>query len=186
MENVYKFGTLVAGEERSYEYPDIYSLEKTSGPDRLVVAPRGRQISLILKLLKLMAPPFGLLYVLAVPRTTGRAGRYQVSEPVSYSETEQFLMTFSEFLERDARHHLWLASVAGSDLLVYDNHNVIYAYGKISEFEKIVADWGVSKTKSVPFPSPHTHKYNPIFDQDEQGVLGYWTWKWSPLQKHDE
>lgn len=186
MDSVYKFGTVLGDEEVQYQYADVFALEITSGRERLVIAPSQRQVSLLIDLLALVPEPLGILYVLVVPRGNGKAGRYQISAPVSRSEAEGFLKTFQDFFENDARHHIWISSISGSDLLVYDNHNVIYAYGRLSDFGKLSSRRGLNKADMVNFPSPHTHKYNAIFDEDERRLFGYFEWKWFPLQESDD
>lgn len=125
MEATYKFGSLNGTEERPYEYVNIFALENTSEPERLVIAPSGEHVSLLCDLMRVMPEPFGILYVLTVPRGQGKAGRFQIGSPASRVEAEKFLNTFKDFFENDARHHIWIASTEESDLLVYDKHNVV-------------------------------------------------------------
>jgi len=185
METPYKFGW-IADEERSYEYPNVFAVEKTTGPERLVIAPSSRHVSLMLDLMQMMFEPFGILYVLTAPRAGAEAGRYQVANPVAWNEAEGFLSRFERFFENDGRHHIWITSGRNSDRLVYDKHNVIYAYGELREFERILMKRGLTKAERVEFPSPHSHKYNEAYDQDQQEVLRYWEWKKFPLQESDE
>lgn len=185
MEATYKFGW-VPNEERRYEYPDIFAVEKTSGPERLVIAPSANHVSILARLLHVMPEPFGVLYVLIVPRGGSEAGRYQAANPVSRDQAEEFLKRFEKYFENDGRHEIWVASMSSSGQLVYDRHNVIYAYGPMLEFENVVADRGLAKVEFVRFPSPHTHNYHAAFDQDEQDVLHHWRWIRSPLRESDE
>jgi hypothetical protein len=185
MEPVYKFGTLKGAQERSYQYSDTFALERTTGLERLVIAPSGQHVLLLCDLLSVMPEPFGVLYVLVVPRGQAEAGRYQIANPALRSEVESFLNTFRDFLEQDARHHIWIASATTSDLVVYDCHNVIYAYGRLPEFIKRLVKRGLKKQETVRFPSPHVHKYNAIFDQDQSRLLNHWEWKRLPLQESD-
>jgi hypothetical protein len=181
----YKFGW-IPDEEQRYEYANVFAVEKTTGPERLIMAPSAQQVSLMLDLIEKMAEPFGVLYILVVPRGKGETGRYQNAEVASRVEAKKFLSRFRDFFENDARHHIWIASMANSDMLVYDNHNVIYAYGRLPEFERILVDRGLTKTNDVKFPCPHSHKYNEIFDTEQQEVLRYWKWKHSPLRDEDD
>jgi hypothetical protein len=169
----YKFGW-IPDEEKRYEYANVFAVEKTTGPERLIIAPSAQQVSLMLE------------YILVVPRGKGEAGRYQNAEVDSRVEAKKFLSRFKDFFENDARHHIWIASMANSDMLVYDNHNVIYAYGRLLEFERILVNRGLTKVDGVQFPCPHTHKYNHVFDPEQQEVLRYWKWKHAPLQDEDD
>jgi hypothetical protein len=184
MNQTYKFGTIDDG-DRKFDYSNIWSREKTTGPSRLVIAPSGNQISLLIDLCRTMEAPFWILYVLLVPRGQAPAGRYQVPEPMPRKSMEDFLERFREFFEGDARHHVWIGSASSSDLLVYDNHNVIYAYGELQRFEQILTAHGLLKTENVQFPDPHTHNYNPEFDGDEADVLRMLDWKHFPLHEDD-
>jgi hypothetical protein len=184
METIYKFGW-IPNEHRSYEYPDTFAVEKTSGPERLVIAPSANHVSILIDLLQVMSEAFGILYVLVVPRGENEPGRYQTSNPVSREQAEEFLKRFREFFENDGRHDIWVASMSSPDQLVYDRHNVIYAYGSLPEFEKVLSGRGLTNVESVRFPSPHTHNYHAAFDQDEQDVLRHWDWRRSPLHESD-
>jgi hypothetical protein len=181
----YKFGW-IPNEERSYAYANVFAVEKTTGPERLIIAPSAQHISLMLDVVQTMAEPFGILYILIAPRGGASAGRYQKAESATRIEAEKFFHRFTDFFENDGRHHIWIASMANSDMLVYDNHNVIYAYGRLPEFGRRLVNRGLAKVNDVAFPSPHTHKYNPVFDREQQEVLRYWEWKHSPLQDDDD
>ncbi|HTC95132.1 MAG TPA: hypothetical protein VK699_16930 [Terriglobales bacterium] len=185
METPYKFGW-IPDQEKSYQYPNVFAIEKTAGPERLVIAPSSQHVSLLLDLMKIMFEPFGILYVLTVPRGKAEAGRYQAANPVAWDKAERFLSRFEDFFENDGRHYLRIASIGNSDLLVYDKHNVIYAYGELREFERILLKRELRKVDSVKFPSPHSHKYNAAYDQAQQDVLRYWEWKQLPLQESDD
>lgn len=185
METAYKFGWMPE-EQRRYEYPDVFAFEQTSGPERIVIAPSTNHISIMIDLIDLMAEPLGILYVLTVPRGGSEPGRYQSANPVSKQEAEALLTRFRDFLENDGRHSIWVASMSESGQIVYDRHNVLYAYGPLREFEKLLLGRGLSRAQSVRFPSPHTHNYHAVFDQDERNVLRYWEWKGFPLHQSDE
>ena len=127
-------------------------------------------VSVMIDLLQVMSAPFGILYVLAVPRGEGEPGRYQAANAVPRHVVEEFLKRFRDFIEYDGRHHVWVASTSNSDLLVYDNHNVIYAYGRLPEFEQIALNCGLTKVDAVKFPSPHVHKFNQPSTRSTRGA----------------
>lgn len=99
---------------------------------------------------------------------------------------EEFLWKFQELFEKDARQHIWVGSTDNSSLLVYDNHNVIYAYGPLEEFKEILNSCGLKKSDDVCFPKPHIHKYNVEFDEQAQQLLNHWEWVRFPLQESDD
>ena len=183
----YKFGHLNAsGIEAPFQYGNCWAVEKTTGPSRLVIAPADRYIELITRLTAVMREPFGILYVLLVPRAGGESGRYQSPAPVSRAELEEFLWQYQDLIEKDARQHLWVSSVDGSSLLVYDNHNVIYAYGPLADFENVLRSNGLTLCEAVSFPVPHMHRYNVEFDQQAREIMKHWSWIRFPLQESDD
>ena len=181
----FKFGHSQGAETVPFFYSNIWNVEQTPAYERLVIAPSSSQIDLLLELTRVLPEPFGILYVLIASRANHERGRYQNPQPISRIEMESFLKDFRSFLEKDARHHVWVASLPGSATLVYDNHNVIYAYGPLQKFKRVLAAQAFSQGK-VTFPVPHTHNYNPMFDAEENRVLSYWQWKQFPLADSDE
>lgn len=133
-----------------------------------------------------MNEPYVLLYVLQVPRNDIHpAGRYQSPEPISQVELTRFLQKFGGFMENDGRHHLWIMSMDKSATLVYDRHNVFYAYGPLEVFEGILFRNDFQKTDEVLFPDPHVHHYNPQLDVEALELMNYWQWIEYPLQDSD-
>jgi hypothetical protein len=183
----YKFGHLnSAREDVPFEYGDTWAVEKTSGPDRLVIAPRSNQVDLIGELTSRMPEPFYVLYVFLVPRTDTPPGRYQSPDPLNRADLAAFLSRFRDYFESDGRHDVWVRSEHDSSLLVYDQHNVIYAYGPLETFEETLRLKGFAKVPDIRFPAPHSHHYNKEFDDDQNALLEYWSWRISPLTEQDE
>jgi hypothetical protein len=133
-----------------------------------------------------LPPPYWLLYVLVVPRGASEAGRYESVRDASFDQVQTFLNDFREFLEGDARHHLWIYSSADQSLLVYDKHNVIYVYGPLEEAGKLLDALGLEQTEAVAFPFPHSHWYHDRFDGEDQRLLNYWEWERKPLAEDDD
>jgi hypothetical protein len=184
---IFKFGHLNKSRaECPYQYEDTWARQETTGPVRLVIAPSSGHVNLLHKLAAAMNEPYGLLYVLHTPRNdVNSAGRYQSPEPISGTELESFLQEFSDFLEGDGRHQFWIGAADNSALLVYDNHNVIYAYGPLENFQAILLRNGFSQSEKVVFPDPHVHRCNPSFDERAGELLKHWSWKKLPLQDSD-
>jgi hypothetical protein len=185
MSDLYKFGWLPGGQsEERYVYPNVWAIEKTTGSDRLVIAPRDHYIRLLLLLAKCLEQPYFVLYVLTVPRGGGEAGRYESKVSFGFDELEYFLYEYSELLEHDSRNSLWIQSRSG--LLVYDLHNVIYAYGALEEFKNTLESNGLHEAGEVRFPSPHVHRYHFQFDDDQAHILRDNEWIHTPLRPGDE
>ncbi|MGO4449631.1 hypothetical protein AB4Y96_11935 [Phyllobacterium sp. TAF24] len=181
-----KFGEGAYEAVKRFSYSNIFQIEKTTGPDRLVIAPNENQIDILLLLAGLWDEGYFLLYILLVPRLSKREqGRYQSSGPLSFKEAEDFCTAFKPFLETDGRHHFWIGSANGNGTLVYDQHNVIYAYGDTARYIEFLKQIGF-KEDSVRIPVPHSHYYHAQNDKFEDELMEYWEWKWSPLQPSDE
>lgn len=182
----HKFSQLQGSSSLPYVYPNVWEVEQTTGPQRLVIAPSGNHIDLLIELTRQLPEPFGVLYVLVVPRGgSGEPGRYQSAQPCDRKELERFLRRFQKLLESDARQHLWLLSLPSQAQLIYDNHNVIYAYGPLDAFKRVLTAKGLTEGQ-VQFPSPHAHNYNAEFDEDERQIMSYWEWIYFPLAEGDD
>ena len=186
---VYKFGYSTAtGEDKPFNYPNTWAVEKTSiGSERLIIAPNTEHVVLIRGLSELMTPPFWVLYVLLVPRTRVHSpGRYQNPQPLTRKQLAAFLDRFRNYFEHDARHDVWVSEADGSSLLVYDQHNIIYAYGPLREYEQKLREKGLEQSQEVALPAPHSHHYNPEYDVEEAALVNYFRWRISPLQEEDD
>jgi hypothetical protein len=182
----YKLG-ICEPEDREWNYGNVWATEITrGGGNRLVIAPATGQINILEAFLEAMTGPLWMLYVLVVPRGQGEPGRYQSPEPQSEGSIRTFLQEFSDFLQKDGRHNVWIASESGSEMLIYDRHNVIYGYGPLSSWRHALAAKGFSEVPNVFFPSPHSHHYHPSFDLEEERLLSYWDWQRTPLTQSDQ
>lgn len=167
-------------------YTNTFATQKTTGPDRLIIAPESHHIDILLSLAQSLPEPFGLLYVLLTPRgMSAEPGRYQSPQPSSREETEYFLQHFQLYFESDGRHHIWLVSLPESSTLVYDNHNVIYAYGPLAQFREKLLQLGLTE-QPTSIPYPHMHVYFPEFDSSEREIMNYWAWQKFPLLETDD
>jgi len=181
----FKFGSVLpSGEVVEHRYSSCWEVEKTTGPERLVIAPTSGYIPLLVDLMRRLPEPFGILYVLTVSRCDQEVGRYQSPYPTDREETAGFLKTYREYFERDGRHHVWVMSLPAEATLVYDNHNVIYAYGPLADFQTSLEVSGLERG-DVRFPVPHHHLYNAEFDGYERSIIKHWDWVTFPLQPGD-
>lgn len=183
----FKFGTVRDEQDTNaqrFSFPNLWDIEKTSEPARLIIAPESGHIDLIIELSRALPEPFGILYVLVVPRGGNEEGRYQSDAPAGRPAMEPFLSEFRDFFEKDARHHIWIFSLPGRAMLVYDNHNVIYAYGELEKFKEVLDAKGFTQG-GVNLPVPHVHLYNPTFDSEETRILSSAGWKKFPLLESD-
>jgi hypothetical protein len=168
-----------------HRHGDVYDWERTTGPARLLIAAARAQADLLKRLCALWDGPAWLLFVLRVPRTPALAGRYQSPSPLEAADLAAFLDAHAEFLERDARHQLWIKEAHGPGHLVLDGHNLIFAYGQLELYEDALAALGIRRG-AVELPAPHVHHYHPGFDAAEASLLSALDWLWTPLQPQDE
>jgi hypothetical protein len=183
--NMFKIGTLLAADEVECHYDNIYQVQDFPTWSRMAIGARDKQISLMLEIAKSWQGPYGVLYVLLVSRLGKEPGRYQNPEPCNFNTLEALARTFQEYLERDGRHHLWFMDLPSRSQLVYDNHNIIYAYGDIAWYSQFLDKKGFSR-QDVKIACPHTHNYNREFDEAEDRILKHWEWKHFPLQEDDD
>jgi len=150
---------------------------------RLVIGAR-EEVRTLLDLCRDWEGPFWLLRVLVVSRIGKPEGRYQ-SSPLSFAEVERFALTYQEYLEQDARHHLWVKSVAEEGLLILDRHRLIYAYDDLEAQVERLRRAGFSEGEA-PVPFPHAHHYHDAFDAAEAAVFEHLALSHHPLQPIDE
>ena len=179
-----KFG--VVGEERqAYRYPHLFQRQRISSVDRLVIGPQAGHVKLLKELSRCLPEPLRLLYVLVVPRNGDHeAGRYHSEFELSFDEVSGFLDEFEDFLEADGRHHLWIANPSHGTL-VYDQHDLIYAYGPLNKYAEVL-ELNRLRPGNVDIPGPHWHAYHPEFDESESQVLAWFDWIHSPLCEADD
>jgi hypothetical protein len=154
------------------------------GTERIVAGSPGGDPELFRDLVRAMTPPWGLLYVLHTPRGEGEPGRYQsgLLEPDAF---DVFLDRFGAFLQGDGRHDIWAHSPADSGTVVWDRHNLIYAYGPLDAFERVLTGRGFG-AGHADAAFRHAHYYRSDFDGDANALLEAEDWHWSPLRPGDE
>jgi hypothetical protein len=171
--------------EVPYEHGWRYMLEEYPNYSRLKIGASTKAIDLLLKLSSCLEPPYYCLYVLVVGRSTSPGGRYQSPLLSNRESLIDFLLDYKDLFESDGRHHLWVSSPEEGATLVYDKHNVIYAYGPLEEYIKVLLTAGY-REEAFDFPYPHGHNYLSENDGKVEELLQYWDWQHSPLQEIDD
>jgi len=172
-----------AGHEVPHDYGKIYELSFEI--KQIKIAASQNQIDLILELSNTLTPPFYILYVLVVTRLGNKHGRYQSPLFETKDELKNFLLEFKEYFETDGRHHIWICTVDNSGRLIYDQHNVIFAYGRLDNYISILKRNGYQE-QMFSFPAPHAHAYNSSNDKFEESIFQNWDWDYFPLSDGDE
>jgi len=181
----WKLGTVRAGEDVAWSYEPSYARQVVGGVERLVIAPGAEPVGLLRELLPLLPEPLWILYVLITPRSDAPAGRYQSATPHSRGEVLALLDRFENYLSHDGRHNLWLAAPPAGQL-VFDRHEVIYAYGPIAKISARLNEKEFAETEMIRVPVPHSHHFHEDLDGDENAMLAHWEWAQSELQETDD
>ncbi len=155
------------------------------GPARVVAAPDRDQVGLLIELSRALPEPFHLVYVLLSMRTLRPPGRYVSARPLPRRRLEELLSRFRAFLEQDGRHHLWVGSAAEPSTLVYDQHDLLYLYGRLDAYQAVLRAAGMGEGP-VEVPPGHRHESHDGFDAAEQELMGALDWTWNPLEPEDE
>lgn len=127
---------------------------------------------------------FLLLYVLVVSRGRSEPGRYQ-SEQLSRGQLDSLFQQFGQFWDGDGRHSVWVRS-SDDGMLVYDRHNLIYAYGPLQLFKSILEDFGYTFTPSISLDFAHQHSYHEEFDHLERELTTRFADRRSDLREGDK
>ena len=170
-------------EDQPVQYGNVWIKEMTTGPERLVIGANEKHIELITALMNVMPEPFGVLYILDVSHCGHKPGRYELNRPLSRDDAEFFLWDFQTYLEQDARHQIWIASSGGKEMIVYDQHDLIYVYGSLDRYLGALPA-GFIEGKSL-IPVPHNHHYNTQFSLEEDRIMAEHSWTWYPLQSEE-
>jgi hypothetical protein len=180
-----KFESQVGEEWVPHRYPKTFVREKTTGAVRLKIAASDHGAQLLLQLASVLDGPFTPLYVLLVPRGGGTEGRFQ-GPWMDRTELHDFIQRFGPFFEQDGRHHIWLFSDKEKATIVYDQHDVIFAYGPTDSYVRLLESMGYSEGENLAFPAPHGHCYHPAFDEEERALTSSADWRHTPLRQGDE
>ena len=182
-----KFGTLNShGDPVTHDYGNIYFRQPCGDGERLVIGPTDKQVKLLDELAAgFPGQRYYILYILLLSHAGRSPGRYQSPLIESHDDLQLFIWTFQNFFEGDGRHHVWIASPDSPNLLVYDQHDVIFAYGDLDIFESILNNHHF-ENKEFWFPSPHAHGYDPANVNTENELMSYFEWQYFELQSGDE
>jgi hypothetical protein len=165
-------------------YPSAFTTETLeSGVRRIRCTTAADPSTFFRQLAGVFTPPYFLLYVLHTPADAA-PGRYQ-SGALSPDDLREFMAVFADFLAGDGRHDIWLSAPNDGAQVVWDRHDILYAYGRLEAVASFLRTEGYHEA-AAEIPVPHAHHYHPEFDDAERRLLLYYDWLTSPLQPSDE
>lgn len=182
----YKLGQIIDNQHMEYQYENMFYREEYPEWSRVTISSNSGYIELIKEIVGKWDGPLGVLYVLSVPRTGRTPARYQSPSPCSFSELCQFCDMFSEYFEKDGRHHIWFIDVTNDRKVVYDNHNLLYVYGDDTNVINLLKEKDFVQYP-ISIPAPHVHRYNPELDHYEDRIMTDFNWIEFPIvEEHDD
>jgi hypothetical protein len=176
------------GDDKPFRYPEVWEREPTDGPDRLLIGGGEDPVKLLVALAQALSEPLFVLAVIHVSRD-GDPGKYE-SEAMTHADVASFFDEFGKLFSDDGRAEAWIGSMQeeggrARDFIVLDNHDLLYAYGPLDEFERILRDRGFT-AGLAEVPAPHEHHYNPQFDTEEARLREWSGWsRVLPLEEED-
>ncbi len=176
---MHRLGHLIGGEWRRYSGAAQFHISH-----RLTASVPGSDPGVIEQMIGCLNPPYSLLYVLHTPRGEADAGRYQSPE-LSFAEVRQFLGKFRSFLSSDGRFDLWAHSPVEAATIVWDRHDLLFAYGPVDRYATKLVEMGFSEGEPR-IPAPHEHCYHSEVDDLARELIAYFDWSYSPLHASDE
>ncbi len=165
----------VPGVAAPYRHPRVWLRERVDdGRERLRIGAGIGTIDLLLALAAELQEPLYVLVVMRAPRVALERGRWE-STALTQAELGRFAVRFGELFEDDARAQLWIGELLSDNLLVLDEHDLIYTYGPLHRFEHVLRERGY-ETGDPIVPDPHEHHYNHQFDKLEEALRREWVW----------
>ena len=182
---MHKLGKLKGDAWVEHSFAPLMRREMTgSGGSRVAAGVPSGEDGVFSKLLLATQAPYHLLYVLHTPRGEGAAGRYQ-SPALDAPELKHFLLRYRNLLKFDSRFDLWGHSAEDQATVVWDRHNILYAYGPLDLFEAELRSLGYS-SGHVHVSFPHEHHYRSELDPLARSLLAHFDWTVSPLKPEDQ
>jgi hypothetical protein len=174
-----KLSHQVNSEWVDYSHKPEYQVQQ----NRLEIGLQAGKASVVAGLVNLMEEPLFILYVLHTSRGEGQEGRYQ-SPLLSKIDVLSFIEKYSKFLAADSRFDIWFHSPSMGATVVWDRHNLVFAYGALEQFKEYISHEGYTEGNPT-MEFAHQHHYRQAFDHDAASLLNKFSWSFSPLQQAD-
>ncbi|WP_111264986.1 hypothetical protein [Marilutibacter maris] len=182
---MYRLGHSVEGQWVAHSHPPVFRMPAADARSQGIVAGvPGSDPEVFLRLSRCLEEPLFLLYVLHTCRGEAETGRYQSPE-LSFRDLEAFVDEFRPLLCADGRFDLWAYSPEQKATVVWDRHNLLYAYGPLDRYATELRSLGFGQ--GIPeVPAPHTHHYRSELDALAGKLIDRFDWVYSPLRPEDE
>jgi hypothetical protein len=159
------------GDDTPFRHPEIWTRQASpdTGVARLCIGGGEDPVGLLLRLGQALTEPLFVLAVIDV--STEATGKYE-SEAMTDADVASFFDQFGRLFAEHGRAEAWIGSLPDEgglarDFVVLDDHDLLYAYGPLDVFERILRDVGF--TTGLPeIPVPHVHGLNVELAQDLQ------------------
>lgn len=182
---MYRLGHTLDGREVEHVHPAVFQMPSPEARSRrLVASVPGSDPEVALHLARCLEEPLVLLYVLHTTRGEAKPGRYQ-SPDLSFQELADFISEFRAFLSADARFDLWIYSPGQRATIVWDRHNLLYAYGPLERYAAEPTSLGFGPGEPA-VPAPHIHNYHSSLDPLARQLIDRFHWQYSELRPEDE
>jgi hypothetical protein len=162
------------GNPAPYRHPAVWIREPAEERERLRIGSGIGTLDLLQWLAAELGEPLLLVVVMRVPRVVD-AGRWE-SVPLTHAELSRFLRRYGTLFEDDARAQLWVGELDGAGMVVLDEHDLLYAYGPLDRFERVLREQGY-EPGDPRVPVPHEHRSHKGFDELESDLRRLWAWQ---------
>ncbi|MBJ7458490.1 MAG: hypothetical protein JHD02_04810 [Thermoleophilaceae bacterium] len=157
------------GSAERFVQESVYCREYVGDSERVRIGGAPVPVDLLCELVRDLSEPVFVLVEVRVARVTDFVAKYE-SEPWSIEQVVEFATTFRDFFTLDGRANLWVGEIGGPGMLVLDEHDILFGYGHVDEFERKSHSAGyVAGNPTVP--DPHEHCFREEFDEDELRIV---------------
>jgi hypothetical protein len=159
-----------------------YELQEFRWGRRIRCSTDGDRVEFLRSLLDRYPGPFAITYVLEDKhRTSYREGRYR-SPSLTRQQVDFFLEKFSDFIQNDGRHHIYVSCSTSGGAVIYDQHDFFFVYGSLDQHMLRLRSEGFRPTAYDLREHAHAIKGDSAA-LDE--LLRFWPWAYSPPEITD-
>jgi hypothetical protein len=176
-----KFDDMVEGVP--FDYGNVYQRVSYGEEDSLKIGVSTEQVSLLQDLSSALNEPFEIMYIATELSRTVEPARYESMVTLDRAELALFFERYGEAFEKDGRHGLWV--IAPNGLLVFSQHDIIYAYGPLDSYDELLRGRDFTM-REFSIPGPHFHFYDGNYDALVAQMMAERGWNRYELEPIDE